>query len=316
MRNDSKRPSNSPSVTTDVSRHVERFLRYLTLERGRSQNTVTAYRGDLGMYHAFLEGAGISRVSDITEADVQRFVEDLEGTPRTINRRISSIRSFHHFLVEENVVMTDLTKNVLCPAVPERLPKALRIDQVSALLESVSGDDPISLRDRGLLELLYATGARISEAVGLAVDDVVDMGGGAVDAVRVTGKGNRQRIVPLGSHARAAVDAWLVRGRPALAKGTRISGPALFLGLRGGPLSRQNAWLILKDRAEKSGMGIKLSPHTLRHSCATHLIQGGADVRVVQELLGHQSVTTTQIYTKVTIDSLRDVFHTAHPRAR
>jgi integrase/recombinase XerD len=306
----------STSVTADVVRYMDRFLRYLTLERGRSANTVAAYRGDLGIYEAFLAGAGISRVSDITETDVQRFVEHLEGTPKTINRRISSIRSFHRFLVEENVVTADLTKNVLCPAVPDRLPKALRIDQVTALLESVSGDDPLSLRDRALLELLYATGARISEAVGLAVDDVVDMGGGAVDAIRVTGKGNRQRIVPLGSHAQAAIEAWLVRGRPALAQGSKISGPALFLGSRGGPLSRQNAWLILKDRAAKSALGIALSPHTLRHSCATHLIQGGADVRVVQELLGHQSVTTTQIYTKVTIDSLRDVFHTAHPRAR
>lgn len=316
MPNDPNNTSNAPSVTTDVSRYVERFLRHMVLERGRSANTITAYRGDLGIYQAFLGGAGISRVSDISEADVQRFVEDLEGTPSTINRRISSVRSFHRFLVEENVVTTDLTKNVLCPVVPERLPKALRIDQVTALLESVSGDDPISLRDRALLELLYATGARISEAVWLAVDDVVDMGGGAVDAIRVTGKGNKQRIVPLGQHARQAVEAWLVRGRPVLAQGSKVSGPALFLGSRGGPLSRQNAWLILTDRAEKSALGIALSPHTLRHSCATHLIQGGADVRVVQELLGHQSVTTTQIYTKVTIDSLRDVFHTAHPRAR
>ena len=299
-----------------MGRHVERFLRYLTLERGRSANTVTAYRGDLGMYQAFLEGKGIAEVQHITEGDVQRFVEDLDGTPRTINRRISSIRSFHRFLVEENVIAADLTKNVLCPVVPDRLPKALRIDQVTGLLESVSGDDPTALRDRALLELLYATGARISEAVGLAVDDVVDMGGGAVDAIRVTGKGNKQRIVPLGQHAQKALEAWLVRGRPVLAQGQKTSGPALFLGARGAPLSRQNAWLILKDRAEKSGLGFSLSPHTLRHSCATHLIQGGADVRVVQELLGHQSVTTTQIYTKVTIDSLRDVFHTAHPRAR
>jgi integrase/recombinase XerD len=316
MPDDPNHTTTSPSIASDVSRYVERFLRYLTLERVRSHNTIAAYRGDLGIYQAFLDGRGIGRVSDISEAEVQRFVEDLEGTPRTINRRISSIRSFHRFLVEENVVSTDLTKNVLCPAVPDRLPKALRIDQVADLLESVSGDDPISLRDRALLELLYATGARISEVVGLAVDDVVDMGGGAVDAIRVTGKGNKQRIVPLGSHAQAAVEAWLVRGRPVLAQGSKISGPALFLGSRGGPLSRQNAWLILKDRADKSALGLTLSPHTLRHSCATHLIQGGADVRVVQELLGHQSVTTTQIYTKVTIDSLRDVFHTAHPRAR
>lgn len=306
----------SPPDASDIHRHVERFLRYLRLERGRSANTITAYRSDLSLYQHYLEGAGVSRVEDIPETMVQGFVEALTGTPRTINRRVSSVRSFHRFLVDEGLVSADPAKNVLCPVIPERLPKALRIDQVQGLLESVSGDDPLSLRDRALLELLYATGARISEAVGLAVDDVVDMGGGALDAIRVTGKGSKQRIVPLGSHARSALEAWLVRGRPALARQSRVSGPALFLGARGGPLSRQNAWLILKDRAEKSGVGVGLSPHTLRHSCATHLLQGGADVRVVQELLGHQSVTTTQIYTKVTIDSLRDVFHTAHPRAR
>jgi integrase/recombinase XerD len=311
------KPTPDPSsVTSDLHRLVDRFCRYLALERGRSANTITAYRSDLGVYQAFLAARGIARASDITESDVEKFVEGLEGTPRTINRRISTVRSFHRFLLEDSVVAVDLAKNVLCPAVPERLPKALRIDQVAMLLDSVSGDDPVSVRDRALLELLYATGARISEVVGLAVDDVVDMGGGAIDAIRVTGKGNRQRIVPVGVHARQALEAWLVRGRPALSTGAKTSTPALFLGARGGPLSRQNAWLIVKDRAEKSGLGAALSPHTLRHSCATHLIQGGADVRVVQELLGHQSVTTTQIYTRVTIDSLRDVFHSAHPRAR
>lgn len=305
-----------PTATTDLHRLVDRFCRYLALERGRSANTITAYRGDLGGYVAFLLGRGIARVSDITEADVEHFVEALDGGPRTINRRISTVRSFHRFLVEEGVLSADLAKKVLCPVVPERLPKALRIDQVSALLDSVTGDDPVSLRDRALLELLYATGARISEVVGLAVDDVVDMGGGAIDAIRVTGKGNRQRIVPVGAHARTSLEAWLVRGRPALSRGAKKSTPALFLGVRGGALSRQNAWLSVKDRAGKSGLCQPLSPHTLRHSCATHLIQGGADVRVVQELLGHQSVTTTQIYTRVTIDSLREVFHAAHPRAR
>jgi integrase/recombinase XerD len=309
-------PAAPASDASEVARYVERFLRYLRLERGRSGNTITAYRSDLALYQAFLDGSGISRVGDISDQLVQGFVEGLAGTPRTINRRVSSVRSFHRFLVDETVVTYDPAKNVLCPVIPDRLPKALRIDQVQTLLESVSGDDPISLRDRALLELLYATGARISEAVGLAVDDVVDMGGGALDAIRVTGKGNKQRIVPLGSHARAALEAWLVRGRPALSRLSLSSGPSLFLGARGGPLSRQNAWLVLRDRAEKSGLGVGLSPHTLRHSCATHLISGGADVRVVQELLGHQSVTTTQIYTRVTIDSLRDVFHTAHPRAR
>ncbi len=309
-------PADTPSAMADIGRNVERFLRYLTLERGRSTHTIAAYRGDLGIYQAFLTGRAITRVADIDEGHVTAFVGGLEGSPRTITRRISSVRSFHRYLVEDGIVASDPTANISSPAVPERLPKALRVDQVTTLLESVSGDDPVSLRDRALLELLYATGARISEVVGLAVDDVVDMGGGAVDAIRVTGKGNKQRVVPLGSHAQAAIEAWLVRGRPVLATGSRSSGPALFLGARGGPLSRQTAWLIVADRAEKSGLRVSLSPHTLRHSCATHMIAGGADVRVVQELLGHHSVTTTQIYTRVTIDSLRDVFYTAHPRAR
>jgi integrase/recombinase XerD len=316
MPEDTSQKSATAQVTSDVARHTERFLRYLRLERGRSVNTITAYRGDLSLYDDFLAGRRISRVTDITEDDIGSFVQNLEGPPRTINRRVSSVRSFHRFLLDEGVVTDDPAKNVLCPAIPERLPKALRIDQVQALLESISGDDPVALRDRALLELLYATGARISEAVGLAVDDVVDMGGGAVDAIRVTGKGSKQRVIPLGGYAQAALEAWLVRGRPALIGGSGRPGPSLFLGARGGPLSRQNAWLILKDRAEKASLGLTLSPHTLRHSCATHLIQGGADVRVVQELLGHRSVTTTQIYTRVTIDSLRDVFHTAHPRSR
>ena len=306
----------TPPPLTELGIARERFLRYLLLEKGRSDNTLRAYGSDLSGYLAFLDGKGVSTPEEITEQTVQAFVEGLDGTPRSINRRISTVRSFHRYLVEEGVLADDLTKNVLCPVIPERLPKALSIEQVTRLLESVSGDDPVSLRDRAVLELLYATGARISEVVGLAVDDVVDLGGGSVDAVRVVGKGNKERLVPLGSHARRAIEAWLVRGRPALQKGTRTSGPALFLGVRGTALSRQNAWLILKDRAEKAGLPSGFSPHVLRHSCATHLIQGGADVRVVQELLGHASVTTTQIYTKVTIDSLRDVFLTAHPRAR
>lgn len=308
--------SQTPPPLTELGVARERFLRYLLLEKGRSDNTLRAYGSDLSGYLAFLDGKGVSTPEEITEQTVQAFVEGLDGTPRSINRRISTVRSFHRYLVEEGVLADDLTKNVLCPVIPERLPKALSIEQVTRLLESVSGDDPVSLRDRAVLELLYASGARISEVVGLAVDDVVDLGGGSVDAVRVVGKGNKERLVPLGSHARRAIEAWLVRGRPALQKGTRTSGPALFLGVRGTALSRQNAWLILKDRAEKADLPSGFSPHVLRHSCATHLIQGGADVRVVQELLGHASVTTTQIYTKVTIDSLRDVFLTAHPRAR
>ena len=307
-------PARSPQ--TELERLAERFLRYLSLERGRSPHTITAYRSDLAVYHAYLTAHGVTEVSAVTESHIGSFVSGLDGSPRTVARRLSTIRSFHRYLVDDGVVVSDPTAQVATPAVAERLPKALRVDQIQQLLESVSSDDPVSLRDRALLELLYATGARISEAVGLAVDDVVDMGGGALEAIRVTGKGNKQRIVPLGRFAQDAIDAWLVRGRPALQTGTRSSGPSLFLGNRGGPLSRQNAWLIVQARARDAGLPDGLSPHTLRHSCATHLIAGGADVRVVQELLGHHSVTTTQIYTRVTIDSLRDVFYTAHPRAR
>ena len=187
---------------------------------------------------------------------------------------------------------------------------------MKTLLESVAGDDPISLRDRALLEVLYATGSRVSEITGLSLDDVFGGDGAMVELVRVTGKGNKERIVPLGRYARSAVEAYVVRARPMLIGRARKSTPALFLGARGARLGRQHVWMIIRQRALGAGLTEEVSPHTLRHSCATHLIAGGADIRVVQELLGHQSVQTTQIYTKVTIDSLRDVYITAHPRAR
>ena len=202
------------------------------------------------------------------------------------------------------------------PASPARLPKALGVGVIQQLLDSVSGDDPVSLRDRALLEVLYGTGARVSEVVGLAVDDVYGADGSTSDLLRVVGKGDKERVVPLGSHARAALEAYLTRARAALISPRTRATASLFLGSRGGLLSRQSVWMILSTRAHKAGIAEPLSPHTLRHSCATHLIAGGADIRVVQELLGHQSVQTTQIYTKVTIDSLRDVYYTSHPRAR
>lgn len=295
---------------------LERFLREISLERGRSENTVAAYRSDITRYVTWLEEHGLSSLSQVTSRDLNEYVRQLQGAPRSVSRRLSAVRSFHRWLAAEEHLDADVSAEVAGPTLPDRLPKALRVDQVSDLLESISADDPVSLRDRALLETLYATGARVSEVVNLAVDDVVDFSGGTPDALRVMGKGRKERIVPLGSHARAALDAYLVRGRPALAEKARSSHPALFLGVRGAPLTRQNVWLILRGRAEAAGITEPLSPHTLRHSCATHLLAGGADVRVVQELLGHQSVTTTQIYTKVTIDSLRDVFYTAHPRAR
>jgi integrase/recombinase XerD len=202
------------------------------------------------------------------------------------------------------------------PRLPSRLPKALTIEQVGALLDAVAGDDPIALRDRALLEFLYATGARVSEALSLTVDDIVGDNSATSETIRVTGKGQKQRIVPVGSYARVALDAYLTRARPGLVAKAKKSTPQVFVGARGAGLSRQNAWLIMSRAAERAQLSGLVSPHTLRHSFATHVLAGGADIRVVQELLGHSSVSTTQIYTKVTIDSLRDVYQSSHPRAR
>lgn len=238
-------------------------------------------------------------------------------------RALAAVRGWHKYLVLEGTVTADPAREVKPPKKPQRLPKALTVSQVSALLEAAgdSSDGPRALRDRALLEFLYATGARISEAVGLDVDDF----DASVGSVRLFGKGSKERIVPVGSFALAAVDAYLVRGRPSLVAARAASaaagrksadGPALFLNARGGRLSRQSAWQVLRDAAGRAGLTEHVSPHTLRHSFATHLLAGGADVRVVQELLGHASVTTTQIYTLVTVDSLREVYATSHPRAR
>jgi integrase/recombinase XerD len=227
-----------------------------------------------------------------------------------MSRMLSSIRGFHRFLLDEQVVGTDVTADLKPPKLAMRLPKAITIEQVERVLAATDGDEPQALRDKALLELLYATGARVSEAVALNLDDLVDG-----EVVRLFGKGGKQRIVPVGSFARAAIDAYLVRARPVLSARGRFT-PALFLGARGARVSRQNAWLIIRAAAERAQLGIEISPHTFRHSFATHLLAGGADVRVVQELLGHSSVATTQLYTLVTADTLRDMYTTAHPRAR
>ena len=225
-------------------------------------------------------------------------------------RAVSAVRGLHRFAAREGLVAVDVAAEVKPPAPPKRLPKALDVDQVLRLL-SVADDTPLGLRDRALLEFLYGTGARISEAVGAAIDDL-DLA--AEPAAVLHGKGGRTRLVPVGGYAKAALEAYLVRGRPALiAKGKGT--PAVFLNARGGRLSRQSAWTILHRAADAAGIPA-VSPHTLRHSYATHLLDGGADVRVVQELLGHASVTTTQVYTLVTVDRLREVYATAHPRAR
>ncbi|MGK9146749.1 site-specific tyrosine recombinase XerD [Plantibacter flavus] len=299
-----------------LDRAVANYLRHIAIERGLSANTQSAYRRDLESYLAWLAERDVSEPADITPAHIAAFTTALrtpEGRPlqaSSLARVQSSIRGLHRFLLDEQLVDVDVAREVRPPKLPSRLPKAITIEQVQALLATTDGDDPLAVRDKAFLELLYATGARVSEAVGLNVDDVID-----TDIVRLLGKGGKQRIVPLGSFARDAVDRYLVRVRPAYSSVGR-STPALFLGQRGARLSRQSAWLVLQRVAERAGLDSHISPHTLRHSFATHLLQGGADVRVVQELLGHSSVATTQLYTLVTVDNLRDVYTQAHPRAR
>ena len=314
------------AVTTALDRAVNHYLRHVAIERGLAANTIAAYRRDLAAYIAVLDGRGVSTPDGVSQADVSAFAQELRTRPEggltasSMARMLSSVRSLHRFLLEEGLVAENVAAEIKPPKLAQRLPKAITIEQMAQLLDAVSGDELQSLRDKALLELLYATGARVSEAVALNVDDMLSTESAATepaagDVVRLLGKGGKQRLVPVGSYARAAIDAYLVRARPALStRGTAT--PALLLGQRGQRLSRQNAWLIVKAAGERSGIGVEISPHTFRHSFATHLLAGGADVRVVQELLGHSSVATTQLYTLVTADTLRDMYTTAHPRAR
>jgi integrase/recombinase XerD len=298
-----------------LDRALNAYLRHITIERGLSEHSIAAYRRDLSAYVDWLHERGIDATEGITQAVVAEFIgersaADPPPAATSLARLQSSVRGWHRFLAREGIEEDDPTGRMRPPKTPQRLPKALTIDQVERLLAAPSPEDPIGIRDRALLELLYATGARVSEAVSLDVDDL-----SYGDVLRLRGKGDKERIVPVGSYARAAVDAYLTRVRPGLAAKGRASA-RLFLGARGAPLSRQSAWLIIRAAAEKAQITAEVSPHTLRHSFATHLLQGGADVRVVQELLGHASVATTQIYTHVSVDTLRDVYITSHPRAR
>jgi integrase/recombinase XerD len=298
---------------------LDRYLRHVAIERGRSTNTVAAYRRDLDGFLDFLGEHGVDDAAGITTSAVTSFARGLRERPHplaasSVARALSSVRGFTRFLVEEGMLESDPAIEVSPPKLPMRLPKALTIEQVERLLAATDGDELDRLRDKALLELLYATGARVSEAVNLNVDDLIG-DEGTTEVVRLFGKGNKQRIVPVGSYARAALDAYLVRARPLLSVRGRAT-PALFLGMRGARLSRQSAWLVIRSAGERAQLELELSPHSMRHSFATHLLQGGADVRVVQELLGHASVATTQIYTRVTADALRDVYVTSHPRAR
>jgi integrase/recombinase XerD len=323
------RPGRGPGLTTpeagapaapELLRAVQAYLDHLTVERGLASNTIASYRRDLQRYVAALTAMGRRSLAESSEADVSAFLADLrrggEQHPplkaSSAARTIVAVRGLHRFAAREGLVAEDTARQVRPPAAARRLPKALPVDEVLALIAAAGGpEDPRGLRDRALLEFLYGTGARISEAVGLAVDDLDLVAG----AVLLHGKGGKDRMVPLGSYARDAIEAYLVRGRPALAAAGRGT-PRLFLNHRGSGLSRQSAWTVLRRAAERAGITSNVSPHTLRHSFATHLIDGGADVRVVQELLGHASVTTTQVYTLVTVDRLREVYATAHPRAR
>jgi len=294
---------------TSSTRAVRTYLDHLGVERGLSRNTLSSYQRDLDRYVAFI---GDRDLAEVTAADLTAHLSALRAdglSAASAARAMSAVRGLHRFAAREGLVPDDVSRDVKPPSPPKRLPKALDLDQVERLLAAPAGDDLLVLRDRALLEFLYGTGARISEAVGLDVDDLAE------DAVVLHGKGGRTRFVPLGRFAREALDAYLVRARPALAAGGKGT-PKVFLNARGGPLSRQSAWTILQRAAATAGITVDVSPHTLRHSYATHLLDGGADVRVVQELLGHASVTTTQVYTLVTVDRLREVYATSHPRAR
>lgn len=307
-----------------IARAIEDYLRHLAVERGLAPNTLAAYRRDLARYGAHLARESVSTPSGVERHHVGAFAQALRdgadgGSPltaRSAARTVVAVRGLHRFWALEGTTPDDPAADVHPPLAGQRLPKAISIHEVTRILDAAAGDTPSGLRDRALLEFLYATGARISEAVGLDVDDLrLDTPDGGPAVVRLFGKGSKERLVPIGSYAARALDAYAVRGRPALvAKGRGT--PALFLNARGGRLSRQSAWTILKDVAEKAQITRDVSPHTLRHSFATHLLEGGADVRVVQELLGHASVTTTQVYTLVTADTLREVYAAAHPRAR
>ena len=302
---------------------LEGYLAHLSVERGLAPHTLSAYRRDLTRYVAHLLAAGRADPAQITERDVEDYLVVLrtgsEGravlSAAAAARSVVAVRGWHRFLALDGLAPTDAAADVRPPAQPRRLPKAISVEDVSRLIDAAGlGDGPVPLRDRALLELVYSTGARISEAVGLDVDDL-DLTPHRA-AVRLLGKGRKERVVPVGSFAAQAVEAYLVRGRPPLAASGR-GNAAIFLNSRGARLSRQSAWAVLRTAAERAGLDTAhVSPHTLRHSFATHLLAGGADVRVVQELLGHASVTTTQIYTMVTPDTLREVYAASHPRAR
>jgi len=305
---------------------VAEFRSWLTVERGLAPNSIAAYSRDLARYLTLLRARGIHDPAAVQERDVVAYAAGLsnarddDGAPRyapaTIARALVAVRALHRFALDEGIVDHDPTEELTSNRVPQGIPKALTEAEVTALLGAVSGDDPRALRDRAVLETLYAGGLRIAELVGLDRADV-DLTDGLV---RAFGKGRKERVVPIGRVARAALDEYLRRGRPELEGRRRRldqrAGDPVFLNVRGGRLSRQACWRIVRDAGVRAGLGDGLSPHVLRHSCATHMLDHGADIRVVQELLGHASLSTTQIYTKVSPERLRRAYEAAHPRAR
>ncbi|HEY7917089.1 MAG TPA: site-specific tyrosine recombinase [Acidimicrobiales bacterium] len=307
-------------MSRPLSNGAEEYLSWLAVEKGRARNTLAAYRRDIAAWERWAGESGIDPLDagiDAIDA-IERHLTGLRRqgrNPASMARSTAALRGLFRFLASEGVISDDPTVDVRSPRLPRRLPKALDEDQALDLLDSVSGTGPTELRDRALLELLYGTGARISEAVGLSLIDLQGDDG----LLRVFGKGSKERLVPLGGPARAALDRWLsLSGRPLLAPARwkrRSDAEAVFINTRGGRLSRQGAWAIVHQRAERAGLGELVSPHVLRHSCASHMLAHGADIRVVQELLGHVSIATTQIYTKLSQDHLRSSYEESHPRA-
>lgn len=305
-------------MTSLVGGQAEDYLRHLVVERGLSDNTVQAYRRDLLRYQEYLGSRGIGSLAEVTRVDVEEFRRHLDHiglAPASVTRCVVAVRNLHRFAVGSGRLQADVTAGMSPGTRSRRLPKALSMDQVESLLAAPDTSTVEGLRDAALLELLYGTGARVSEVCALDVDDIRPVLDDPDLGLRLIGKGDKERIVPLGSYAAKAVDAWLIRGRPAWAE-IGNGEHALLLNTRGRRLSRQSAWAVIRRAGEAAGLDVEhLSPHSLRHSYATHLLDGGADVRVVQELLGHSSVTTTQIYTLVTADHLREVYRSSHPRA-
>jgi integrase/recombinase XerD len=300
---------------------LQSFLDHLTIERGLSSNSISAYRRDLAKFSDFLdkEKLDFERLSEDEIISFEVWLKGLGMAVTSINRNISALKSFYKYLAQEFSTNNPVSA-VLSSKVPRRLPKALTIKEITSLIDSTKREgDPISLRDHAIIELLYGTGARVSEIVGIDINDFAqsDVEGNPITTLKLRGKGSKERIVPLGSFAKNALHEYLVRIRPNLlskSKSARVE-TALFLNQRGSRLSRQSAWQMISDAADSTGLSGKVSPHVFRHSYATHLLDGGADIRVVQELLGHASVTTTQIYTLITIDKVREAYATAHPRA-